>query len=304
MKRWLPLAALVAATGCDNVDSGLIFEKYVAPDDSCVVNPTDPATDFYRFDPFFQGDLNVFAVMTNVMSTEDIEFNEDLNLGIVPPTTVTITEFEHVFQCDESVVAGAGPLFLPLFGASGVPFCQDPRDTDAAFQGFDIRPVAAGTVRPSETQAVGIKLISGELARGFEEMFVLAVAAEVCCSAQTDPLCEQGLTEDLPDTPECIEVKNAVLNDRLPATQIETLRQYAQFDVTNPSGFIGSTYSLRVRGNYVGTTAGGRTVTSNESSLLIGLVGRDLEQQYLNNGQDVRDSLRAAFGCSSEILLD
>lgn len=304
MKRWWVLALAWTLNGCDNVDPGLVFEKYVRPDDDCVISPDDPSAIFFRYDPFFLGDLDVFAVMRNDLSMEEQEFNTDLNLGVTPPTGITISQFEHIFQCDDSVTAGAGQLFLPIFGASGIPFCQNPRDTDSAFQGFDLRPVDSATIDAGEREPVGVRIVTGELGRGFEEMFVLAVAAEVCCSAQTEPLCEQGRIDELPPTPECNTIRNQVLTNRVPASEIETLRQFAKFDVTNPNGWIGSTYSLRVRGNYIGTTAGGRTLTSNEASLILGLIGRDLEQRYLNGGQDVRDALRAAFFCSSEILLE
>ena len=302
MKRWLAILLAWGFTGCDNVDAGLTFVKYVRPDDDCLISPDDPSAIFYRFDPFFQGDLEVFAVMRNELEPPEQEFNEDLGLGIEPATEITVTEFEYVYECDASVFAGAGQLFLPALGASGVPFCQNPRDQGGAFQGFDVRPVDSASIDPGETEPVGVTLITGELGRRFEEMFELAINAEVCCSALSEDLCAQGRIDELPANPECDEVRNAVLTERLPVTEIENLRQFAKFDVTNPDGWIGSAYQLRARGNYVGVTTGGRTLTSNEASLTLQLTGRDLQQRFLNGGQDVRDSLRAAFACSSRVL--
>lgn len=306
MKRWLAIMLAWGFTGCDNVDAGLTFVKYVRPDDDCLISPDDPSAIFYRFDPFFQGDLEVFAVLRNELEAPEQTFNQELGLGITPATEITVTEFEYVYQCDASVFAGAGQLFLPGLGASGVPFCQNPRDESNAFQGFDVRAVDGASIDPGETEPVGVTLVTGELGRRFEEMFDLAVNAEVCCSAQTEDLCGQGRIEELPSNPECDELKNAVLNNRLPVAEVANLRQFAKFDVTNPppGGWIGSAYALQVKGNYVGVTTAGRTLTSNQATLTLQLTGRDLQQRYLNGGQDVRDSLRAAFACQSRVLFD
>jgi len=305
MKRCLALGVVLGLVGCDNVDSGLAFVKYVRPNESCLVSPEDPSAIFYQFDPFFQGDLDVFAVLRNDLVVPEQLFNEELELGATPPTTVTISDFEYVFQCDASIFSGAPQLFLPIFGASEVPFCQDPRDEDASFQGFDVRPVDSSAIEPASTNPVGVKLITGELGRAFQEMFVLAVAADVCCNnAGPDDLCGQQRIDELPSTPECDELRNAVLQGRLPASQVQTIRQFAKFDRLNPAGWVGSTYTLDVVGNYVGQTVGGRTVTSNQARLQIGLIGREFEELFNdpNTTQDERDAARNAVRCQSRVL--
>jgi hypothetical protein len=302
MKRWLAILLAWGFTGCDNVDAGLTFVKYVRPDDDCLISPDDPSAIFYRFDPFFQGDLEVFAVLRNELEAPEQLLSDGTGLQITPATELTVTEFEYIYECDASAFAGAGQLFLPSLGASGVPFCQNPRDPGGAFQGFDVRPVDGASIDPGEIEAVGVTLITGELGRRFEEMFELAINAEVCCSGLSEDFCAQGRIDELPSNPECDEVRTAVVTNRLPVTEIENLRQFAKFDVTNPSGWIGSAYGLQVKGNYIGVTTGGRTLTSNQATLTLQLTGRDLQQQFLSGGQDVRDSLRAAFTCSSRVL--
>lgn len=303
MKRWIALAGISGLLACDNVDPGLVFEKYVRPDDDCLVSPDEPSAIFYTFDPFFQGDLDVFAVIRNDLIATEQEINQDLGLGFTPPTALTVSEFEYFFECDDSVFAGAPRLFLPAFGASDVPFCRDPRDEDAAFQGFDVRPTDSSSIQSGERIPIGVKIITGALGRNLEEMFVLAVATETCCnSTAPDDLCATGQINDLPDTDECNELRNAVITNRLPVTQIQTIRQYAQFDVTSDA-WNGSSYTLNIRGNYVGVTSTGRTLTSNPASLTIDLIGRQLEQAFVNGSPDDRATLAAAVLCSSEVLL-
>ena len=308
MRRWLAILLAWGFSGCDNTDAGLVFEKYVRPDDECLNDPAAESAIFYRFDPFFQGDLDVFAVLRNDLIAEEQVFNSQLGLGVTPDARVTVTEFEHVFECDSSVFSGAGQLFLPGLGASGVPFCQNPRDRGGAFQGFDVRPTDGASIEPGQTQPVGLKLITGELGRRFQDMFALAVAADTCCRASVDDLCGQGRIDELPTgagNEDCDQLRTAVVSNRLPVSEIPTLRQFAKFDVTylDGQGWIGSPYTLRVLGNYVGVTTGGRTVTSNQAQLTLQMAARELEQQYLTGGLGVAQSLREQVACQSRVIL-
>ncbi len=309
MRRLNALALAFGLVACDNVDGGLVFEFFALPDDDdCGVSADNDALLAVSFDPMFQGDLLMFPVVGNAMAPVNREFLTDDDNEWPASTTVRVNSYEHTFQCDDSVFAGAPPMFLPLFGSSSVPFCQDPRDTDSAFQGFDVVAVDSGTIVPGARAPLTIKVVNGELGRGFEEMFVLAVASDSCCRGQSSDLCAQGQFDSIDGSVTgCDTMLDAINSGRLPPSEVETVRAYAKFDrlyeIDGVNAWIGSGYSLRVLGNFIGLTAGGRTVTSNEASMQIELNPNVVRSAFnaaptVEDRQDIVD----AFRCFSNFL--
>lgn len=303
MKRFTALGLAMGLIGCDNVDAGLVFEKFVAPDeDNCTISPDGEGVFGVQFDPMFQGDLNMFPVLANTMQPEGAEILTGSDNEWAANTTVRITGFDHSFVCDDSLFSGAPPMFLPLLGSSDVPFCADPRNSSASSQGFDVRPVDAAVITPGTRSAVAIKVITGELGRGFEEMFQIATSIEGCCSVANDPACFDG--SNIPNTPECQIYSDAFASGRLPPNEIDTVRAYAKFDFTNPSGWVGSGYTMKIVGNITGQSAGGRTLTSNAGSFEVELIPNRIRTPFTdpNVTEEQRTAILEAFQCFSGFL--
>ncbi|NJK89654.1 MAG: hypothetical protein HC923_09785, partial [Myxococcales bacterium] len=305
MNRWMVMSLMASmVSACENPDTGLVFEKYVAPDDDCSVDPNAAPTSGPVFDPAFQGDLTIFPVLRNDLNPPEVVVNIQTGSRFTPEASLLVTEFEYSFQCDESVFAGAPRLFLPLFGPIDAAFCQDPRDSDGLFLGFDVRPVDTPRIDPGDTQATAVTIISPELARGLEDMFRIGVAAELCCN---DParatLCEQGQIDQLPSTVvACADLKEAFQVLNFPLSELDTLRRYARFDVSVGDAYIGGPYLLRVIGSYIGVSSSGRTLTSNEASSLIRLNGNIIRRTFERSTLEDRIAIIESVQCVSEPL--
>jgi hypothetical protein len=320
MKRWMMAAAAVLGLtcGCDNPDVAVFFTKLVRPsveDGLCVFDPSaDPAFGF-QFDPAVDPSFRVAAVHINQMNAPDVTVDPVDGENLERELFFAPQSFQYVFECDPSLFAGTPTVFLPIFGATDLPFCRSPRDEDALFLGFDEKVVDSGLLVEGEETAVSIRVISPELRSGFVELFTLATSAEECCRAQAqmgEDLCGlQRPGEIMIDSPACDVLRNELERDLQPS-QLSTVREFAKFSrfassywrgeavnmpEPNPA-FAGGGYELGVRGNLVGRLPSGREVVATEARFVLEICGGCVDAALRSIADDEeREEAIDARGC-------
>ncbi|HJL40225.1 MAG TPA: hypothetical protein RMG48_02905 [Myxococcales bacterium LLY-WYZ-16_1] len=320
MKRWMMAAAAVLGltSGCDNPDVAVFFTKLVGPsleDGACRFDPgTDPASGF-MFDPAVDPSFRVAAVHINQMNAPDVIVDQIDGENLERELFFAPQSFQYVFECDPSLFAGTPTVFLPIFGATDLPFCRSPRDDDALFLGFDEKVVDGGVIEENEETAVSVRVISPELRSGFVELFTLATSAEECCRAQAqvgEDLCGlQRPGEIMINSPACDVLRNELERDLQPS-QLSTVREFAKFSqfassywrgeaVNTPEpnpAFAGGGYELGIRGNLVGRLPSGREVVATEARFVLEICGGCVDARIRSIADDEeREETRTERGC-------
>ncbi|MGF1511558.1 MAG: hypothetical protein ACFB9M_18850 [Myxococcota bacterium] len=317
-KCWMSLGLAwvgVMGSGCENPDSGFVFNRFMAIDDECEFDPTsNPTLLALTFDPSFTGSVRLFADIQNNLVAPDVIVDEESGEVLSTPRDILVEEFAVQFQCDSSVFSGlTNPFFLL---DTLVPFCFDTRDTDADAIGFDVVPVAAN-VQSNTQSTVTTPVITPFLGAQVNTVFAFATQASACCDVAGAPpgctdLTNTGSLGSSPN-PACMDLAMGLESGLVEPFQIPGLLELARFTrafATPPDiGSQGAPASLNqpllltVFGNYRGVTTSGNTVVSNDAVFQLGICRGCLngseERARLDGDDELADALVSNASCFS-----
>lgn len=317
MKRLIGTLALVVAPltfpACDNPDISLVYRGLIAPDDDCVFDVGNPVTSDIDYDPAIFESLHPVALMENNLGLPSLQVDEDDGEFFRRDSSVFMEAFQYAFECDPSLFAGAQTLLLPVFGATDLPFCRDPRDDNAEFIGFDSVQVDGRAIDDNGGQTpVPMRVISPELSSAFRELFTLATAADECCRDLSGDPCGNGDFTNLPMNDQCELLENELASDDIQTSQVDAIRQFAKFSIYGSefwlngdttalnTGYVGP-YSLGIRGNFIATATNNRRMTSTEVRYSIQLCGgcvfRGLDLLAQSGDAEALEEARTRVGC-------
>jgi hypothetical protein len=263
MKSRLSIIALLATVACETEDPGLQFNAFKSIDQECEFQAgTNPDLLGFTFDPLLYESFSLYGELQSTVLPPTALLDQESNRNLPGQLSTNVTEFEYVFECDLSGFAGPRQLFLP--GSSAVPFCRNPRQPDADFNGEDVVPLSA-TLSAGEASVVATRVVSPNLANRLVEFFDLSLAADTCC-ANTPP----GQECTTSGSNACDTVQTGIDEEKFSRSQIADLIRFREaVQTTNMDPDFLGPLLLNIKGNYRGITNRGASLTSNEASFTL-----------------------------------
>lgn len=289
MKRLMTtLAVMALMAGCDVPEQGLSILGAAAPTDDCVYDgDTKVFTTSLVLDTDFALGLEMGLVVRNNLTNFSVAIgSDDTERKLTPPAEATPLRYEARWECDSNGFSGAtGPLVLPSFDPV-VPFCLDKRaDTTEGFFGVDILPASGAPVAASGGKGIAmVTAVPHDLGAAVDELFDIAVLADVCCD-KPGTNCEGndlgGGAGDACVTLDAVfrsiapdQLSVATRNPGQPSEDLTRFAAFAKFDgqhfapPPDPDGVpFTPRYNMRLRGVLEAVTGDGSFIRSNDFSI-------------------------------------